>query len=186
VTGPKAVARPAVPERRLLEAVAAELTARGYRTYLDPDRTDYFDLVARRGDEVGLVEGKVGDARAVLAQAVRRRPWSDWVAVVLGSERSAARLVQRTNGRRAGVVGVWSFENGRLQELRPAGRTHGTGGADPFREMRARLLRHLVDLDQGLLPPGVRWSSVASAVRRASAGRGFAEWRLDELDDAPG
>ena len=186
MTGGTTARRPAVPERRLLEAVAAELTARGYRTYLDPDRTDYFDLVARRENEVGLVEGKVGDARAVLAQAIRRRPWADWVAVVLGSERSAARLVQRTNGRRTGIVGVWSFENGRLQELRTAGRTHATDGADPFRETRARLLRLLVDLDQGLLPPGVRWSSVASAVRKASAGRGFAEWRLDELDDVPG
>jgi len=173
-------------ERSLLEAVAERLRQRGFRTYLDPDGTDYFDLAARREDEVGLVEGKVGDARAVLAQALRRRPWADWVAVVLGRESLARRLVARTDGHRAAIVGVWSYELGELREQRPAGRTHADGGADPFAPTRELFRRRLADLDDGVLVPGVRWSSVPSAVRRASAGRGFAEWRLDELDGGPG
>ena len=179
----RASARPRrTPERSLLERVAEELRRRGYHTYLNPDGGDYFDLAVRRGDEVGLIEGKVGDGRAVLAQALRRRPWGDWVAVVLGSERSAERLVARTVGRRSAQVGVWSCEEGRLREVRPAGRTHAEGDADPFQGTRERFRQHLVDIDRGLLALGVRWSNVPTAVRRASAGRGFAEWRLDELD----
>jgi len=169
-------------ERDVLEAVAGALRARGYRTYLDPDGSDYFDLAARRDQEVGLVEGKLGTAGTVLAQALRRRPWADWVAVALGSGRSARRLVERTAGHRASLVGVWSVEQGRPRELRAAGATHPEGAADPFAASRDLFRQHLVDLDRGVLARGVRWSSVPSAVRRASAGRGFAEWRLDEID----
>jgi hypothetical protein len=171
-------------ERELLEAVAAEFRDRGYRTYLDPDGTDYFDLAVRRNDEVGLIEGKVGSPSAVLGQALRRRPWADWVAVVLGSERSGSRLAARTSGRRASVVGIWSYEGGLLRELRAPARGHAEP-PDPFGATRARFRQHLLDLDRGTLPPGVRWSSVASEVRRASGGRGFSEWRLDELPDGP-
>ena len=183
MAGPGPVS-PRLPERILLEAVAAELRLRGYGTYLDPDGSDYFDLAARRGDEVGLVEGKVGGPAAVLGQALRRRPWADWVAVVLGSARSGERLVRRTSGRRASVVGVWSYEAGHLTELRPAalGRAEGS---DPFGATRERFRQHLLALDRGELPAGIRWSSVAGAVRRASGGRGFGEWRLDELDAGP-
>jgi hypothetical protein len=181
VTAPGAVPPRRPAERELLEAVATELRRRGYRTYLDPDGTDYFDLAARRGEEVGLVEGKVGSASRVLGQALRRRPWADWVAVVLGSERSAGRLVARTSSHRASVVGVWSWEAGRLRELR-APTLRPTREADPFERTRTRLREHLIDLDRGVLPAGVRWSSVPTAVRRASGGRGFAEWRLDEVD----
>lgn len=171
-------------ERELLEAVAAELRGRGYRTYLDPDGTDYFDLAARRDDEVGLIEGKVGSASRALGQALRRRPWADWVGVVLASERSAERLVQRTSPLRASVVGVWSFEAGRLRELRAAG-NGSRGDGELFAATRERFRHRLLDLDRGVVPTGVRWSSLPSDVRRASAGRGFSEWRLDELDDRP-
>jgi len=179
-------ARPRRPERELLEAVAGALQSRGYRTYLDPDGTDYFDLAVRAGDEVGLVEGKRSDVRAVLAQALRRRPWADWVAVALGSERAAARAVERTKERRSAGVGVWVASPGAVRELRPAISTHPPGGSDPFAATRERFRQHLVDLDLGVRPAGVPWSGVLSAVRRASEGRGFAEWRLDEIPDDGG
>ncbi len=168
------------PERELLEAVAGELARRGFRTYLDPDGTDYFDLVVRRGAEVGIVEGKVSGAARVLEQALRRRAWASWVAVVLGGKVAADRLVARTSGRRAGIVGVWSYANGELRELRaPASLPEGP---ERFRQHRALLLRHLRELDGGGLPAGVPWSGVVGAVRRASGGRSFGEWSLDELD----
>jgi hypothetical protein len=171
-------ARPS--ERSLLEAVAAALAERGYRTYVDPDGGDYFDLAVRRGDEVGLVEGKLGDASAVLGQALRRRAWADWVAVALGSPRAASRLVARTSGRRAAVVGVWAVEGGIARELRPAVPAPPPPPDDPFAGPRRRFRQALDDLDRGALDPSVRWSGVPSAVRRSSAGRKFAEWRLDE------
>jgi len=172
--------RPAT-ERELVEAVATELRARGYRTYVDPDGADYFDLAARRDEEVGLVEGKLGGPSRVLAQALRRRAWADWVAVVVASERTARALVARTAGTRASIVGVWSWDAGSARELR-APVVRAAGAPDPFAETRARFRQQLVDLDRGELPAGVRWSSVPAAVRRRSFGRGFAEWRLDEPD----
>jgi hypothetical protein len=168
------------PERDLLETVAGALRARGYRTYLDPDGTDYFDLVVRRADEVGVIEGKAGGASNVLSQALVRRPWADWVAVVVGSARAAERLVARTQGHRAEFVGVWSCVRGQPRELRAA-RTVPPGAGDPFAATRARLRTALDALDRGELPVGVRWSGVAGEVRRASAGRRYREWRLDEL-----
>jgi hypothetical protein len=170
--------RPA--ERELLIAVASELRGRGYRTYLDPDGTDYFDLAVRRDDEVGLVEGKVGRTSEVLGQALRRRAWGDWVAVALSSELSARRLIARTSGTRASTVGVWVAGRDGARELRGASRFPTDSPDDPFGPTRELLRRHLVALDQGGIPTDVRWSGVLAAVRRASSGRGFAEWRLDE------
>jgi len=172
--------RPRPSERSLLEAVAAVLAERGYRTYVDPDGGDYFDLAVRRGEEVGLVEGKIGDASAVLGQALRRRAWADWVAVALGSPSAAARLVARTSGRRAAVVGVWAVEAGVARELRPAVAAPPPAPEDPFAGPRRRFRQALDDLDRGTLDPSIRWSGVPGAVRRSSAGRKFAEWRLDE------
>jgi len=161
--------------------VAVELRRRGYRTYLDPDGRDYFDLAARKDEEVGLIEGKVGRGSEVLAQALRRRPWADWVAVVVSPAGLADRLVARTAGHRAGAVGVWAYEGGRAREVRPAVRW-ALGSPDPFSATRERFRNHLLDLDRGLLPAEVGWSGVVGEVRKASRGRGFAEWRLDELD----
>ncbi len=172
--------RPRPAERQLLEAVAQHLAELGYRTYVDPDGTDYFDLAVRRGAEVGLVEGKVGRPSAVLGQALRRRPWADWVAVVLPSDRSAERLVARTAARRASFVGVFAYEAGRLREVRPPGSTHPSGEDDPFAATRALFRGLLEGLDDGSIPAGARWSGVGRAVLRASGGRRFAEWRLDE------
>jgi len=170
------------PERELVEAVAAALRSEGYRTYVDPDGTDYFDLAARKGEEVGLVEGKVAAPSEVLLQALRRRPWADWVGVVVGSTRSARRLLERTSGRRSAVVGVWAYSRGELVALRPPAPVAPNGSADPFAPLRERFRRHLEDLDRGVLTSGIRWSSIPAEVWRASGGRGFREWRLEELD----
>jgi len=175
---PRSAPRPS--ERALVEAVARHLEAEGYQVRIDPDGTDYFDLVARRGDEVGLVEAKVANSRAVLAQALKRRGWGDWTAVVLGSATSAERLAQRTNATRAEPVGVWSVSDGSVRVHRPARRWADPDGPDPFRSLRDRFRRLLDSIDSGELPESVTWDGVPRAVRRASGGRGFAEWRLDE------
>ena len=171
---------PRRPERDLLETVAGVLRTRGYRTYLDPDGTDYFDLVVRRDETVGVLEGKAGGASNVLAQALVRRPWADWVAVVVGSRRAAERLVARTEGHRAAFVGVWSCVAGEVRELREA-QPIPSGPADPFEATRARLRSALDALDRGELPAGIPWSDVLGEVRRSSGGRRYREWRLDEV-----
>lgn len=176
-------ARPAAPrisEREVVATAAAYLEGRGYRVYANPDATDYFDLVARRADEVGLVEAKVANSRAVLVQALKRRAWGDWVAVVLPSERAAERLAERTGGTRAAPVGVWVAREGQVRVVRAAGPWAGPGEEDPYSELRARFRKVLDRIDSGELPPNVRWAGLLRAVRSASGGRGFAEWRLDE------
>lgn len=178
------------PRRRPPESEVVALAARflergGYRVRINPDGTDYFDLVARRGDEVGLVEAKVGDARTVLRQALRRRGWGDWGAVILASEGSAERLAHRTVGTRAGAVGVWAAADGEVRVLRAARPWVRAGVEDPFADLRARFRRLLDALDDGSLPSALRWDGVPGEVRRASGGRRFAEWRLDEEPDPP-
>jgi hypothetical protein len=169
-----------VSEEEIVRAAARHLEAQGYRVRVDPDGTDYFDLVARRGDEVGLVEAKVANAREVLAQALKRRGWGDWTAVVLGSARSAERLVERTRGTRAERVGVWSGSPDGVTVHREAAPWVVPGTPDPFADLRVRFRRILDALEAGELPADARWDGVPRAVRRASGGRGFGEWRLDE------
>jgi len=181
VSRPRAAHGPRVREREVVRSAARFLEKAGYRVYANPDSTDYFDLVARRGDEVGLVEAKVSGSRKVLVQALQRRAWGDWVAVVLPSLTAAERLAARTSGSRAAPVGVWvADEAGRVHVLREAARWVRAGDVDPFAELRARFRSVLDRIDSGELPPDVRWAGVVGSVRRASAGRGFKEWRLDE------
>ncbi|HTT14199.1 MAG TPA: hypothetical protein VMG81_00220 [Thermoplasmata archaeon] len=175
-TGPD----PRRSERELVAVVAAHCAAQGYRTYIDPDGSDYFDLVVRRGDEVGLVEAKRSNARAVLQQALRRRVWGDWTAVALPGARAARRLADRTRGSRAAPVGVWLVRGTAVKELRAAVPWAVPGTPDPYAPLRDRFRAVLTSLDRGELPASVAWDAVPSAVRRASRGRGFAEWRLDE------
>jgi len=130
--------------------------------------------------EVGLVEAKVSGSREVLVQALKRRAWGDWVAVVLPSERAAERLAARTNDTRASRVGVWAAKAGSVRVVRPAQSWVSPGDVDPFSDLRARFRRILDRIDSGEIPPDVPWGGVVRAVRRASGGRGFAEWRLDE------
>ncbi len=176
---------PGRPERAILEALAGELRRRAWQVVLDPDGTDYFDLVAWRPGEVGLVEGKVRGASEALGQALRRRAWADWVGVALGSARSADRLVARTAGRRAEPVGVWSCEGGLVREHRAPRPFPRRPGADPHAPLRERLRRALAERESGSASEGPRWTGVPGAVRRASGGRAFREWTLDEPADGP-
>ena len=180
MTAPAAGRTPRRTERELVAAAARHFEARGFTVWVDPDGRDYFDLVARRGDEVGLVEAKVSGGREVLQQALRRRAWGDWVAVVLGSERAARSLATRTEATRAAPIGVGFVHAGVFVELRAPRRWAIEGGVDPFAEVRARFRRVLDLLESGEIPAGTRWDGVVREVRRASGGRGFAEWRLDE------
>jgi len=181
VSRPGASARPRIREHEVVRSAASYLERAGYRVYENPDSTDYFDLVARRGDEVGLVEAKVSGSREVLVQALRRRAWGDWVAVVLPSRTAAERLAARTSGTRAAPVGVWVADaGGQVRVVREAARWVRAGDDDPFADLRARFRSVLDRIDSGELPPAVRWGGVVGSVRRASGGRGFKEWRLDE------
>jgi hypothetical protein len=177
-SAPRRRTRPS--EREVVDTAARYLEQQGYRVYPNPDSSDYFDLVARRGNEVGLVEAKVSGSRAVLAQALKRRAWGDWVAVVLPSETAAERLAARTQRSRAAPVGVWAACGGSIRVVRAASPWPHLGGEDPFAELRERFRSVLDRVDSGELPPDVRWAGVPRSVRRASGGRGFKEWRLDE------
>jgi hypothetical protein len=173
------------PRRRRLETDVVAVAKRyleddGYRVWVDPDGQNYFDIVARRGREVGLVEAKVAGARDVLTQALRRRAWGDWCAVVLGSERSARALAQRTTGTRAAPVGVWFASADAVTVVRAARPWTVESETDPFAELRARFARILDALESGEIPESASWEGVVREVRRASGGRGFREWRLDE------
>jgi hypothetical protein len=176
---------PTGSEAEVVRRAAAYLEAQGYRVYIDPDGASYFDLVARRGDEIGVVEAKIAEARGVLAQALRRRGWGDWSAVVLGSVRSARRLADRTATGRASPIGVWTLAGDGVEVVRPARPWVAPGAADPFAPLRARFLTVLADIDRGVRPAGLPWNDVHAEIRRASAGRWFGEWRLDEEPPGP-
>jgi len=182
MTPPGAASTRPASEAELVRRTARWLEGEGYRTYANPDGADYFDLVARRGEEVGLVEAKLGRPRAVLGQALRRRAWGDWVAVVLPSRQSAERLVGADRRPRAEPVGVWWLDGERVVELRPA-RPFDRGDDDPFAPTRARFRLVLDRIDRGELPSGIAWEGLGAELRRASGGRRFAEWRLDERFD---
>jgi len=173
-------ARPRLREPQVVAVAARHLESSGYRVYVDVDGTDYFDLVARKGTEVGLVEAKVGDRKSVLAQALKRRVWGSWSAVVLASRISAERLAAATAAGRAAPLGVWTVEGDRVQVVRPARDWVAPGGDDPYRALRERFLLVLDQVDRGELPAGIPWDGLPGEIRRASGGRGFAEWRLDE------
>ena len=168
-------------ESEIVAAARGHLEGLGYRVWVNPDGRDYFDLVARRGREVGLVEAKVAGTTQVLAQALRRRAWGDWVAVVLATERAAWRLADRTARTRAAPIGVWWARRGTgVTVVRDARAWPSSGPDDPFAPLRARFHRLLDRLESGDVPGSLAWDGVAREVRRASGGRGFGEWRLDE------
>ncbi len=168
-------------ESEIVAAARAHLESQGYRVWVNPDGRDYFDLVARKGRDVGLVEAKVAGTREVLAQALRRRAWGDWVAVVLATERAAWHLADRTDKTRAAPIGVWWARRGTGVTVVRAARPWRRGESDdPFGPLRARFHRLLDALEAGELPTSASWDGVVREVRRASGGRGFREWRLDE------
>ncbi len=180
MTPSRSPVRPARSERELVGVLASWFRSRGWKAYIDPDGGSYFDLVVRRQEEVGLVEAKVGEGRRVVRQALERRIWGDWAAVAVLPPRTAAGVAARTAVSRAASLGVLTLEEGAVRELRAARPWAVPAEPDPFAPLRSRFRGVLDALDRGELPEGPRWSDVVREVHRASNGRGFGEWRLDE------
>ncbi len=164
----------ALPVRRFLEP-------EGYQVWVDPDGSDFLDIVVRRGEEIGLVELKLADWRKLLSQAVRRRGWADWVAVVLPRETLARKLLSAPQAPRATRVGVWAVVDGSVRVLRPAEPLWSAGEEHPFPELRERL-RAMTDLlAAGELPTGVRWNLPGARGRLPGGHRATRDWRLEEF-----
>jgi hypothetical protein len=170
-------------EAELAPAVRTHLEARGYRVWVDPDGSGYFDVVARRGTEVGLVELKIADWRRVFEQALRRRGWADWVAVALPRRSLAERLSARPSAPRALRVGVWVVAGDTVSVLRDARSLVSEGETDPFVALKGQLVEALDLLEGGALAPGIRWGfAVAPSPSRRAGRRGATrEWRLEEF-----
>ena len=169
-------------ETELVAPVRAHLEANGYRVYVNPDGGDYFDVVARRGDEVGLVELKVADWRKVVHQALRRRGWGDWVAVVVPRRSLAAKILARPTAPRGVRVGVWCLEHGVVAVVRPASPLVLEGEVDPFPEPKAWLVERLNATD-GVGGAGLSWSVPDAG--HVGRGRSSRDWRLEEFPEGP-
>jgi hypothetical protein len=168
-------------ERELAGPVRGHLEGLGYRVWVDPDGTDYFDVVARKGREIALIELKLADGRTVLLQAQRRRAWADWAAVAVPSERLARRIAQRPVAERGARVGVWAVVGTDVRVVRPAQRFVAPGEPDMFADSREALHERLDLVEDGRLPLGIPWH-LASASRRAMpGGRSSRDWRLEEF-----
>lgn len=168
-------------EASLRAPVLAHLRSQGYAAWADPDGRDYFDVAAVRGEEVGLVELKVADSKAVFAQALRRRAWADWVAVAVPGIRSARRLAGVVDPPLAARVGVWRAGPAGVEVLRPARALKEPGEEDPFDDSRARLRALLTAMERGEVPEGIGWG-IFGAPRLASGGRrSTADYRLEEF-----
>ena len=172
-------------ERELAPPVVRYLEGNGYRVWVDPDGSDYLDVVARRGDEIGLVELKVADWKKLLAQAVRRRGWADWVAVALPRASLAGRLLASPQAPRATRVGVWVASPAGVEVLRPALPLWAPGEERPFPELRERIDLLTGRLVEGSLPVGVRWNLPGSRGRLPGHRRSTRDWRLEEFPDPP-
>jgi hypothetical protein len=170
-------------EADLAPAVRAHLEPRGYTVWVNPDGRDYFDVVALRESEVGLIELKRTDWKHVVAQAARRRAWADWLAVVLPRRSLATRALGARAGPIAPRIGVWLAEGGRIEELRPARALRLAADADPFADDRAELRAMLASLTDGTVPVGVLWSLLGRASVRAGRRGATREWRLEEFPD---
>jgi hypothetical protein len=174
-----------VRESELRAPVRAHLEAQGYRTWAAPDGRDYFDLVALRGEEIGLVELKVSAARQVFGQALRRRAWADWVAVAIPGRRAAEHLVARTVADRAERVGIWVVEGGGVTEIRAARPMYAPGEATPFEEARAQFRGILRVLESGELPDGIDWGIFGAPRLPGAHRRSTKDWRLEEFPESP-
>jgi hypothetical protein len=160
--------------------VGRYLEEQGYRVYVNPDGSDYFDMVARRDGEVGLVELKLDRGAAVLYQALRRRAWGDWIAVALASEGAARRLAGATGHPLRAAIGVWCVHLDRVEVLRAAVPRRRPLDSPVLCAARAEFARWLDRVDDGEIPAGVRWEGLHRDVRRVSKGRRFREWTLEE------
>lgn len=171
-------------ETELVPPVRAYLDGLGYRVYVNPDGADFFDIVVRRGTEVGLVELKVADWRKVIHQALRRRGWGDWVAVVVPRSSLAAKILDRPEAPRATRVGVWCLVDGAVRVVRPARPLVESGEVDPFPEPKAWLVERLDLTDAAGGPGSLSWS-VPDAGRVAGRRRSSRDWRLEEFPEDP-
>lgn len=176
------VAPPPRRESELAGPIRRYLEAQGYTVWVDPDGTDYFDVAARRGEEVGLVELKLSDWRTLLAQAVDRRGYADWVAVALPRRPAAERLLARAALGHAQRIGVWTVVGESVTVLRSA-RPWAPSTRELF-ELQRRSLRALLDLRAGgLVPEGVELSAFPARAVRRPGGRSAREWRLEEFSE---
>lgn len=176
-----------MPARRMRETelappVRAFLEAQRYRVYVNPDGADYFDVVARRGTEVGLVEMKVADWKTVVVQALRRRGWGDWVAVVVPRRSLAEKVLARPTAPRGTRVGVWYVDAGEVRELRKAAPLVAPGEVDPFPEPKQWLSERLDIVDTYGAGAPVNWS-VPDAGRVGANPRSSRDWRLEEFPE---
>jgi hypothetical protein len=168
-------------ESELAAPVERFLTSQGYRVWVDPDGSDYFDVVARRGEEVGLIELKLADWKGVLTQAVARRGWGSWTAVVVPRISLGERLLAHPRNERTSRVGIWCVREGSIEVLRPAAPSIAAGEADPYEPIRAEF-RHLLDaMETGALPPKVGWTYLRGWARFQLGGRPAKAWSLDEF-----
>ena len=170
-------------ESDLRAPVVAHLTAAGFRTWVAPDGRDYFDIVALRGEEIGLVELKVSAARQVFGQALRRRAWADWVAVAIPGRKAAERLLARPGAERASRVGIWLVEPAGVRELRPARPLYRPEEAAPFAEAKAQLRALLDQLETGAIPAGTDWGIFGSPRLPGERRRSTRDWRLEEFPE---
>jgi len=170
-------------EHELAGPVRTFLERDGYRVWVDPDGTDYYDVVARRGREVGLIELKLADGRTVLRQALRRRGWADWVAVAVPTERLGRRILERPVAERGRRVGVWAVVDGEVHVLRAAEPIVPKGEADPFEPLKLELHERLDQVERGELPEGIAWHLLAQSYRSLPGARSTRDWRLEEFGD---
>jgi hypothetical protein len=168
-------------ERELAPAVQAYLESLGYRVWVDPDGTDYYDIVARRGRSIALVELKLYDGRAVLGQALRRRGWAEWVAVAVPNAALAERIALRPVAERGKRVGVWWVDANGVHVTRPALPLVGDGEADPFVALKEQMNERLDLLEEGRLPMGVAWNLLSTSRRTLPGRRSTSDWRIEEF-----
>jgi hypothetical protein len=149
----------------------------GFRVWVDPDGSDYFDMIVQRGDELGLIELKVSDWKRVLVQAVERRAWADWVAVAVPRRSLTKRLLARSTGPVSQRVGILVLDQGHVEVLRPATACGPADLSRPPPELRARLVELLaVSSAEGVGTP-IQWSL---PIRRRQVGA----LRLEEFPES--
>lgn len=171
-------------EEELRAPVLAHLASLGYEAWAAPDGRDYFDIVAVKAEEVGLVELKVAAAARVFAQALRRRAWADWVAVALPSRRAAVRLRDAPGAFRADRIGIWvAMPGAGVEVLRPAEPLVRAGEEDPFGEARDRFRALVAARRSGEVPEGVDWGIFGAPRLPGPGRRSTRDWRLEEFPE---
>ena len=162
--------------------VRTYLESHGYRVWVDPDGTDYYDIIARRGR----------DDRPRRAQALR---WPDGPSAGATAPRlgrlgrgGGAQRAARPADRR---VGPWrsaasGSASGRSSATRsgssgPPRPFVGPGETDPFERLKASMHERLDLLEAGTLPEGVAWHLLATSRRELPGRRSTRDWRLEEF-----